>query len=141
MEITVKRRTWWLGILMPLKLEFNGEVVAKIHAFENKTIQIPQEAGRLKYSQPLDHSHQIYIKDGDTVIIKETLLNKIGNIIFLAMIAFLLFSNTYFPYQESLFYVNIGGALVPTIVILLLIVALVSVFFSSYVLVIENADD
>lgn len=141
MEITVKRRTWLLRILMPLKLEFNGEEVAKINAFQSKTIQIPQEAGRLKYSQPLDRSHQIYVKDGDTVIIKETLLNKVANIIFLIMMTFFLFSYKYIPYQESIFYFELGDGLIPTILILVGVIALGTVFFSSYVLVIKNEDD
>ncbi|MFC3418732.1 hypothetical protein ACFOLA_04480 [Salinicoccus hispanicus] len=138
MEITVKRRTWFLGILMPLKLAFNGEKITNIHAFQDKTIQIPEEAGRLKYSQPFDLSDQIYVKDGDTVIIKETSLNKIANIVFLATMAFFLFSNNYTPYRESAFYAEMGGALLPTILIPLGVIALGTIFFSSHKLVTED---
>ncbi|TVT27790.1 hypothetical protein FO441_08780 [Salinicoccus cyprini] len=75
MEITVKRRTWLLGLLNSLRLEFNGEKIGNIHFFQNKTIEIPEKEGRLKYVQILDHNDEIHVKDGDIIIIKENLIS------------------------------------------------------------------
>lgn len=82
MEITVKRRTWFIGFLMPIHLKFNGKEVASLIEIQDEVVSIPREEGYLKYSHFLDRSAGVNVKDGDVVIIKDTNLNKIMNIIF-----------------------------------------------------------
>ncbi|WP_026859862.1 hypothetical protein [Jeotgalicoccus psychrophilus] len=138
MEITVKRRTWLLGIFMPVSLEFNGKTVASLYVYQEKTVPITAETGRLKYTQPLDRSHQIQVKDGDTVTLKETKLGLISNIIFMiTVIYYIVMGQEIF---ESGFLNNINTVSVIAFILLLILVILgvLTLFFNQYKFVIEN---
>lgn len=83
MKITVKRKTWFLGFLASLTLYFGKKYLGKISNFEEKVIEIPEEKGVLKYKIFLGKGNQVNIENGDYIIIKDTLINKFTNIIFL----------------------------------------------------------
>ena len=70
MEIIVKRRTWFLGWLMPISIEFNSETIGSVGGYQTKTMEIPEEKGTLTYDQPLDRTDRIEVKDGDVVLVK-----------------------------------------------------------------------
>lgn len=83
MIITVKRKTWYLGFLASLTLYFCNKYLGKISNFEEKVMEIPTEKGVLKYKSFLEKGNQVNVENGDYIIIKDTLINKFTNIIFL----------------------------------------------------------
>ena len=95
MEIYVKRRTWYLGWLSALKLKFNGVKIGTIQGKTTHTFSISESTGTLSYHALFDRSRKISIKDGDTVLIKETILSKMINILFLTTILSFLMFNFY----------------------------------------------
>ena len=101
MEIIVKRRTWFLGWLMPISIKFNGKTIGSVGGYQTKTMEIPEDSGTLTYEQPLDRTDRIEVKDGDVVLVKETILNKIFNIVFITSMLFFIVSNRLNIYTES----------------------------------------
>lgn len=138
MEITVKRRTWFLGIFMPVSLEFNGKKVATLTGTQKKGIPISATEGRLKYIQPFDRSDQINVKDGDVIILKETVLNKIVNIFFILTFILMITININVLFTGFYFESKGLGILAIILFIAFIVLAIISLFFSSYKFVIEN---
>ena len=139
MEIIVKRRTWFLGWLMPINIEFNGKTIGSVGGYQTKTMEIPEEKGALTYEQPLDRTDRIEVKDGDVVLVKETIINKIFNIVFITSMLFFIVSNSLNIYTESYPYPSdfyrVSGIGVTIIFVVFIII---SFFFNSYKFVIEN---
>ena len=141
MEITVKRRTWLLGILMSVSLKFNGETVASLSGFQEKTISIHEPEGQLEYVQPMDRSHQVRVKDGDIITLEETPLNKTLNILFFATLLYNIFANSYVLYTGTFFDHRLSGMLAIASFIVFIAVGVISLFFNSYRLVVENKSE
>lgn len=139
MEIIVKRRTWFLGWLMPISIKFNGKTIGSVGGYQTKTMEIPEDSGTLTYEQPLDRTDRIEVKDGDVVLVKETILNKIFNIVFITSMLFFIVSNRLNIYTESYPYpsdfLKVSGIAVTIIFVVFIII---SFFFNSYKFVIEN---
>ncbi|CAM4339663.1 hypothetical protein [Jeotgalicoccus halotolerans] len=139
MEIIVKRRTWFLGWLMPISIKFNGKTIGSVGGYQTKTMEIPEDSGTLTYEQPLDRTDRIEVKDGDVVLVKETIINKIFNIVFVVSMLFFIVSNSLNIYTESYPYpsdfLRISGIAVTIIFVVFIII---SFFFNSYKFVIEN---
>ena len=139
MEIIVKRRTWFLGWLMPISIKFNGKTIESVGGYQTKTMEIPEDSGTLTYEQPLDRTDRIEVKDGDVVLVKETILNKIFNIVFITSMLFFIVSNSLNIYTESYPYpsdfLKVSGIAVTIIFVVFIII---SFFFNSYKFVIEN---
>lgn len=139
MEIIVKRRTWFLGWLMPISIKFNGKTIGSVGGHQTKTMEIPEEMGTLTYDQPLDPTDLIEVKDGDVVLVKETIINKIFNIVFITSMFYFIFINSLIIYTGSYPYTSdflrISGIAVTIIFIVFIII---SFFVSSYKFVIEN---
>ena len=138
MKITVKRRTWFLEILTPVHLNFNGKEVASLVGRQDEVIQIPKEEGYLKYNRFLDRSAGVHVKAGDVVKIKETALNKIVNILFLSTFIYLLAMSSHVlrtGYPNFNEFSTILGTILISALLLLIVI---SYFFSSYRLVVEN---
>lgn len=49
MKITVKRKTWFLGRMMPITLYFHNKDIGKVSASEEKEMKIPIEKGIFKF--------------------------------------------------------------------------------------------
>src|SRR5699024_10400227 len=139
MEIIVKRRTWFLGWLMPISIEFNSETIGSVGGYQTKTMEIPEDSGTLTYEQPLDRTDRIEVKDGDVVLVKETILNKIFNIVFITSMLFFIVSNRLNIYTESYPYpsdfLKVSGI---AVTIIFVVFRIISFFFNSYKFVIEN---
>lgn len=138
MEITVKRRTWFLAWLMPISIKFNNETIGSVGGFHTRTMKIPEESGTLTYEQPLDKADRIEVKDGDVVFIKETVLSKLLNIFFITtMLSAISYNGTTlatgYP-DESMMLETIGTVLL----IILVAVFIISLFFNSYKFVKED---
>lgn len=138
MEITVKRRTWPLGIFVSVSLEFNNDRVASLTGTQKKVIPISESEGQLKYIQPFDRSDQIHVKDGDVITLKETLLSKIVNILFIMTFIFMITFNLNELYTGFDYGFEGYGTLGIILFIALIVLAVVSFFFNSYKFVIEN---
>ena len=138
MEITVKRRTWFLGWLIPLSIKFNRKTIGSVGGFHTKTMEIPEESGTLTYNQPLDKTDRIGVKDGDVVLIKETMLSKIVNIFVLIATIFTISYNVntlrtgYFYQSEML------GTIGMFYLIIFVTFIVFSFFFNSYKFVKED---
>lgn len=121
MKITVKRATWFLG------------------GFHTRTMEIPGESGTLTYDQPLDRTDGIEVKDGDLILVKETVLSKIVNIVFITSMLFFIFSNSLNIYTESYPYppdfLRVSGI---GVTIIFVVIIVISFFFNSYKFVKEN---
>lgn len=141
MKITIRRRTWFIGIIMPVKIYFNGERLTSILGAQEKVVRIPSAEGYLKYSQPLDRSMGIHVKEGDIVAIKETRLNKIANILFLFSVIYLLAMNNHIFRAGAPNFNEFSTIIGLVLIIALLLVSIISLFFNSYRLVIEDKDD
>ena len=57
----------------------------------------------MEYIQPMDRSHQVRVKDGDIITLKETPLNKTLNILFFATLLYNIFANSYVLYTGTFF--------------------------------------
>lgn len=139
MEIIVKRRTWFLGWLLPISIKFNSEIIGSVGGFHTRTMDIPEESGTLTYYQPLDRTDRIEVKDGDLVLVKETVISQILNIVFVVSLLFFIVSNRLNIYTESYPYpsdfLKVSGIAVTIIFVVFIII---SFFFNSYKFVIEN---
>ena len=138
MEITVKRRTWLLGWLMPIDIKFNRKTIGSVGGNQTKSLEISEETGTLTYDVPLIRTDKIQVEADDVILIKETVLGKILNIIFFTTILFFILNsvNTYitgYPYESNIFRIlGIG------LIIVLIGGAVISLFFNSYKFVIED---
>lgn len=138
MEIHAKRRTRYLGWGGPVEMKLNGEHLGEVQGKMTHTFSIPESYGTLSYHQSFDRSHKINVKDGDTVIIKETILNKLVNIVFITtMLSFILYGLN----------VLITGTYLETpivryglifLALSLIVISVVSFIFNSYKLVNED---
>jgi hypothetical protein len=137
MEITIKRRTWFLGGGMPISIKFNCKTIGSVGGYQTKILEIPEAEGELTYNQPLDRTDRIEVEDGDVVLIKETKLSKIFNIGFITSMLFFIFSNSLNLYTESYpsDFLRISGIVVTIIFVAIIVI---SFFFNSYKFVIEN---
>lgn len=45
LNITVKRRTWFLGMTTPVKIQFNGRLIGTVESFKEKEMYILAEKG------------------------------------------------------------------------------------------------
>src|SRR5699024_2582126 len=100
MEITVKRRTWFLGWLLPISIKCHSKIVGSVGGFHTRTMDIPEESGMLTYYQPLDRTDRIEVKDGDLVLVKDTVISQILNIVFVVSLLFYNVSNRLNHYTE-----------------------------------------
>src|SRR5699024_3973186 len=95
-------------------------------------------SGTLSYHQFLDRSHKINVRNGDNIVIEETMLSKIVNIIFLTTMLFFILFNLYSlktgVYFDSLFVRSI----LITLAISLTVLFIVSPFFPNHKFTIEN---
>lgn len=138
MEIIIKRKTWLQGALMPVSLKVNDKTVTSLYINQEKTIELPTETARLKYTQPLDRSHQIQVRNGDTVALKETKFGMITNIIFfVTVIYYIIMGQEIF---ESVFLnnINLTSIIAFILLITLVILGVISFFLNQYKFVIEN---
>lgn len=138
MEITVKRRTWFLGWLIPLSIKFNRKTIGSVGGFHTRTIEIPEEAGILTYEQPLDRTDRLQVKNGDVVLVKETVLSKILNILVVTTFLYSIGTNTYISSRDYYYESNTLNTIGIILLILLLASFIISLFFNSYKFVIED---
>lgn len=101
MKITVKRKTWFLGRMIPVTLYFHNMEIGKVSASEEKEMKIPAKEGILKYKRFLEKGNQISVENGDYIILKDTLMNKIVNIIFLVWFIIIM-TNIFFIENEEI---------------------------------------
>lgn len=124
---------------MPISIKFNGKTIGSVGGYQTKTMEIPEETGTLTYDQPLDRTDRIEVKDGDVVLVKETILNKILNIIFITSMLYFIFINSLTIYTGSYphtsDFLRISGIAVTIIFIVFIII---SFFVNSYKFVVEN---
>lgn len=138
MEVYVKRRTLYLGWLGSLELKFNGERIMSIQGKTTHNYSIPESNDILSYLSLFDRSRKINIKDGDTIVIKETILSKMINILFLTTIlGFLVFNFYSFATGVYLDHPFIRYTLI-TLSISLTVIFVISLFFQNYKFIIEN---
>lgn len=138
MEITVKRKTWPLGGLMPVSLNINGKTVTSLYFNQEKTIALPTETARLKYTQPLDRSHQIEVENGDTVALKETKLGMISNIIFIMTVLYYISMGREIFENGFLNNINLASVIAFILLLTLVILGVITIFFNQYKFEIEN---
>lgn len=138
MEITVKRRTWLLGAFMPISLKINGKTVTSLYINQEKTLPLPTETARLMYTQPLDRSHQIEVKNGDTVDLKETKLGVISNIFFIVTVLYYIVMGQEIFESGFLNNINLTSVIAFILLITLVILGVITIFFNQYKFVIEN---
>lgn len=138
MEITVKRRTWLQGALMPVSLKINGKTVTTLYINQEKTIELPTETARLKYTQPLDRSHQIQVRNGDTVALKETKFGMIINIIFFVTVLYYIVMGHEIFESGFINNINLTSVIAFILLITLVILGVISFFLNQYKFVIEN---
>lgn len=125
-KITVKRKTWILGRVIPITLYFNNNEIGKISASEEKELIIPGGEGVLKYKLFLEKENQITAEDGDYILLKDTVSNKIANIIFFGWFIILLIS---LFFNEHAGVVESAG---PIFLIGFILILISMFFFSSY---------
>lgn len=101
MKITVKRKTGFLGMVVPINLYFNDEYIGKISDFEEREIEILGTEGILKYKKFLEKGNEIGVENEDYIIMKDTLTNKVSNIIFLSWFIMLM-ANIFFFENDNL---------------------------------------
>lgn len=138
MKITVKRRTWLQGALMPVSLKVNGKTVTSLYINQEKTIELPTETVRLKYTQPLDRSHQIQVRSGDTVALKETKFGMITNVIFFVTVLYYIIMGQEIFGSVFLNNINLTNIIAFILLITLVILGVISFFLNQYKFVIEN---
>lgn len=138
MKITVKRRTWFLGWLMPISIKFNGETIGSVGGYHTKEFDIPRESGILTYEQPLDKTDRVRVEEGDTIYVRETVLSKVGNVLFLSLFIFIISFNINTLITGEFFESQTIGIITMIVFILFIGVTITSLFFNSYKFVIEN---
>lgn len=138
MEIIIKRKTWLQGALMPVSLKVNDKTVTSLYINQEKTIELPAETARLKYTQPLDRSHQIQVRNGDTVALKETKFGMITNIIFFVTVLYYIIMGQEIFESVFLNNINLTSIIAFILLITLVILGVISFFLNQYKFVIEN---
>lgn len=126
MKITVKRETWFLGMLVPITLYLNNEEIGEISGLKAKEMKLPAASGILKYKSSLGKGNQINVVSGDYVKIKDSLLNTITSIFCMVWFIFLMI-NVFVFNNEDLTY-GFG----PVIITILVIILITSFFISSH---------
>ncbi len=126
MKITVKRKTWFLGRMMPITLYFHNKDIGKVSASEEKEMKIPVENGILKYKIFLEKGNQINVENGDYIILKDTLMNKIANFIFLAWFIILLTNIFFIENEEMMKNTSL------TFLVGFIIISVISIFIGSH---------
>lgn len=139
LKITVKRRTCFLGMGTPVKIQFNGRLIGTVKSFKEKQMDIPAEKGQLICTSPLERESKLNVKSGDKVLIKDTLLNKTANILLavwtVIFLSNLIVSAVFGSNTEPFLPVN---GLV--ILIIYLVLCTVSYFSRQYEIVVENPE-
>ncbi|MEY8559998.1 hypothetical protein AALF85_04805 [Jeotgalicoccus halotolerans] len=136
LSIAVKRRTWFLGMTRPVKLQFNGRLIGTVESFKEKEMYIPAEKGQLICTSPLERESKLNVKSGDEVLIKDTLFNKTANIL-LAVWTVIFLSNlivSALSGSNTEPFIPVNGLV---ILIIYLVLCTVSYFSRQYKIVIE----
>lgn len=81
LKITVKRRTWLLGMATPVKIQFNGRLLGTVQSFKEKEMNILAKKGQLICTSPMDKESKLNVQTGDHVLIKDTLFSRIANLL------------------------------------------------------------
>lgn len=123
---------------MPVNLKLNGKIVSSLYINQEKSIPVTEGTSQLEYTQPLDRSHQIEVRNGDTVALKETKFGMIINIIFFVTVLYYIVMGQ--EIFESGFLNNFNTVTVIALILLvtILILGVLTVFFNQYKFVIEN---
>lgn len=123
---------------MPVSLKINGKTVTSLYINQEKTIPLPTETARLMYTQPLDRSHQIQVKNGDKVALKETKLGVISNIfLFITVLYYIVMGQEIFE-SGFLNNINLTSVIAFILLITLVILGVITIFFNQYKFVIES---
>lgn len=139
-KITVKRRTWFLGMGTPVKIQFNGRLIGTVKSFKEKQMDIPAEKGQLICTSPLERESKLNVKSGDEVLIKDTLFNKTANIL-LAVWTIIILSNLIVSAvsgSNTEPFLPVNGLV---ILIIYLVLCTFSYFSRQYEIVVENPDE
>lgn len=137
LKITVKRRTWFLGMGTPVKIQFNGRLIGTVKSFREKEMNILAKNGQLICTSPMDRESRLNVQAGDRVLIRDTLFNRVANILIAAWTMVFIFNYIYtsLPNIES-------KGLFPESGIIVLIVYLIlctgTYFSRQYKLIKEN---
>ena len=81
LKITVKRRTWLLGMATPVKIQFNGRLIGTVQSFKEKEMNILAKKGQLICTSPMDKESKLNVQTGDHVLIRDTLFSRIANLL------------------------------------------------------------
>lgn len=76
MTITVKRQTKYLRTFAPLYLKLDGRTVARI--LENEEVDLPLDFPTATLSIRGSRSSKQLVTDGDTILIKDNLINALA---------------------------------------------------------------
>lgn len=140
LKITVKRRTWFLGMATPVKIQFNGRLIGTVDSFKEKEMDILAKKGQLVCTSPMDRESKINVQAGDRVLIKDTLFSRTANIL-IAVWTILVISNLIYT---SLPDTNPEGLFPESGLIVLsvyLILCTGSYFSRQYKIVIDDRDE
>lgn len=64
LKITVKRRTWFLGMATPVKIQFNGRLIGTVDSFNEKEMDILAKKGQLICTSSMDRESKMNIQAG-----------------------------------------------------------------------------
>lgn len=137
LKITVKRRTWYIGSSTPVKIQFNGRLIGTVDSFEETEMNILAKKGQLVCTSPMERESKLSVQAGDRVLIKDTLFNRIANILLIVFTLILIINFTY----GLLLNTNTGG-LIPmsrlTVIGVYLFISVGIYFSRGYRIVIDN---
>ena len=137
LKITVKRQTWFLGMTTPVKIQFNNRLIGTVDSFQKEEMKILAEKGQLICTSPMDKESRLNVQAGDRVIIRDTLFNRVANILLAVWTMIVIFNYIYtsLPNIESKGLFPESGIIVFTVY---LIVCAGSYFSRQYKLIKEN---
>lgn len=95
LKITVKRRTWFLGMGTPVKIQFNNRLIGTVDSFQEEEMEILAEKGQLICTSPMDRDSRLNVQAGDRVMIRDTLFNRVANILIAAWTMVFIFNYIY----------------------------------------------
>lgn len=90
MNVTIKRKTGWLGLISRILIKVNGKTIAKIRHSQEVNLNLQNDSAYLKVTQFGSKSNEIEITDGDIVEITST---KWSYIFYYSMLTFVLIMN------------------------------------------------
>lgn len=90
MNVTIKRKTGWLGLVSRIIIKVNGKKVAKIRSSQEVNLNLQNDSAYLTVTQFGSKSNEIEITDGDTVEITSTIWSYI---FYYSMLTFVLIMN------------------------------------------------